>query len=103
MRPYKRCTLKLNSDLIIPSQFFSDRPDKQMLESLFELLSREEGNTDPIFVLSPTSVVHTYCRRHSECGDDNDVKKFVNLLEDRISVALGKDLYKRTNREKVFF
>lgn len=72
-----------------------------MLQSLFAVLEIGQNNPDPIFVLSPTSVVHTYCRNHGDCSENAEVQSFINLLETKILEQFGKNLSVRVNRERV--
>lgn len=79
----------------------SVRPDEQMLQALFSVLEREISNPEPIFILSPTAVVHTYCRNHRDCGENDEVKTYIDFLERNTVEELNKNLLVRTNREKV--
>lgn len=72
-----------------------------MLHALYTVLENEVNNPEPIFILGPTSVVHTFCRNHGDCGDYSVVKDFVGFLEANIIENLQKDLSVRRNREKV--
>lgn len=77
------------------------RPDEQMLQALFTVLEHEIKNPEPIFILSPTAVVHTYCRNHRDCGENDEVKNYIDFLERNTLDELKKNLLVRMNREKV--
>lgn len=72
-----------------------------MLHALFNVLEKEIDNPEPIFILSPTAVVHTYCRNHGDCGENVEVKNYKHFLESKILEQLNKNLLVRANREKV--
>lgn len=75
-----------------------DRPDEQMLRALYTVLEKE--NSEPIFILGPTAVVHTFCRNH-ECTRNEAVEDYVNFLETKILEQLQQDVSARAVREKV--
>lgn len=77
------------------------RPDEEMLESLYQLLEFADRKADPMLVLTPTAVVHTFCRLHSDCGEKEKVQRFVDRLEKSIQKSLESNLLKRSIREKV--
>lgn len=79
------------------------RPDEVMLTALFAILQKEIKSPEPLFILSPTAVVHTYCRNHHDCGESDEVKNYVNFLETNALEGLQKNLSVRANREKVSF
>lgn len=72
-----------------------------MLRALFTVLEAEKNNPEPLFILSPTAVVHTYCRNHGDCEENEEVQKYIEFLESSISEQFDKNLLLRTNREKV--
>lgn len=72
-----------------------------MLRALYSVLQYEVNNPEPIFILSPTAVVHTFCRNHGDCYENEAVKDYVSFLEANILDQLQKDLSVRKNREKV--
>lgn len=73
-----------------------------MLQSLLTVLEAEINNPEPIFVLTPTAVVHTFCRNHGDCGENYVVKSYIDFLETNTLQQLKKNLLIRANREKVF-
>lgn len=72
-----------------------------MLRALLTVLEAEISNPEPIFILSPTAVVHTYCRNHGDCGENYVVKSYIDLLETNALEQLKENLLIRANREKV--
>lgn len=83
------------------SMSFLPRPDNQMLPSLYKMFKTKHTDSDPTFVFAPTAVVHTYCRNHPNCDENEHVQQFVKLLESVTMQYLKKDLSIRANREKV--
>lgn len=81
--------------------FESPRPDEKMLESLYQLLEFADRKPDPMLVLTPTTVVHTFCRLHADCSENEIVKRFIVRLEERVQKSLATNLMKRSNRETV--
>lgn len=79
------------------------RPDEQMLQALYTIIEQDTIDGDPIMVLAPTAVVHTYCRNHDSCHENEQVMQFVQYLEGKIEAYVKTDLSKRANREKVNF
>lgn len=71
-----------------------------MLRSLFTVIENEDIHVDPIFVLGPTAVVHTFCKNH-ECAENNAVLDYVNHLESKVFEHLQRDQSVRVVREKL--
>lgn len=74
-----------------------------MLSALFSVVENEKESSDPIFILSSTAVVHTYCRNHQSCGESEEVQNFINFLETNVLEQIEKNLLIRANREKVCY
>lgn len=94
----------VNNDIAqkwLTSMSFLARPDDQMLASLYNMFEAKYTDSDPTFIFAPTAVVHTYCRNHPDCIENEQIQKFVELLESLTTEYLKKDLLIRTNREKV--
>lgn len=72
-----------------------------MLNALYTMISQDNVNSDPIMILAPTAVVHTFCRNHNNCEENETVQKFVKYLEQNVELNMKKDLAVRVNREKV--
>lgn len=92
---------KKNHKPFINHGFLLRRPDEQMLQSLYTVLETHVNNPEPIFILSPTAVVHTFCRNHRDCGENDFVKTYIDLLEANVLEKLENDLSVRANRENV--
>lgn len=73
-----------------------------MLRALFSVIENNNDSPDPMFILSPTAVVHTYCRNHQNCGENEEVQNYINFLETNVLEQLQKNLLIRANREKVY-
>lgn len=71
-----------------------------MLRALYTVIENEAMNSEPIFILGPTAVVHTFCKMH-ECAENYVVDGYVNFLETKALECLRKDLSIRAVREKV--
>lgn len=56
--------------------------------------------TDPIYILSATSVAHTYCRNHADCDQNAAIKKMVDYLEENILKRINESLPLRAQRDK---
>lgn len=83
------------------SMFYLPRPDKKVIESMFSLIQFYEKEQNPMFVLIPTSVVHTYCRNVGDCKNDYVVMNIVKYLEEIVIANLPKDLSDRKIYEKL--
>lgn len=71
-----------------------------MLAALYNLIQYADNSTDPIYILSTTSVAHTFCRNHPDCGNNAAIQNIVRFLEDGIIQKLDNDISRRNVREK---
>lgn len=71
-----------------------------MLHAFYQLLSYADKLSDPTYVLSATSVAHTFCRNHADCNQNPAIQEIVGYLEDSIIKRLDSNLTIRANREK---
>lgn len=85
----------------LTSMSFLPRPDEQMLQALYTIIKGDTIDADPIIILAPTAVVHTFCRNHDGCQENEHVLKYVDYLEGRIMAYMKRELSTRANREKV--
>jgi Lipoprotein amino terminal region len=95
---------EVNSEIIeewMLSMFYLPRPDSKVIESMFSLMQYYETNQNPMFVLIPTSVTHTYCKHTADCLTDIRVVNVVKYLERIVSENLPKDLNERKTYEKL--
>lgn len=83
------------------SMFYLPRPDQKVIESMFSLIQFYEIDQNPMYVLIPTSVTHTYCRNHGDCRNDVVVMNIVKYLERIVISNLPKDLNDRKTYEKL--
>lgn len=83
------------------SMFYLPRPDQKVIESMFSLIQFYEKEQNPMYVLIPSSVVHTYCRNGADCKHDYVVQNIVRYLEENIIADLPKDLSDRKIYEKL--
>lgn len=83
------------------SMFYLPRPDQNVIESMFSLIQFYETEQNPMFVLIPTSVTHTYCRNNGDCKNDMIVQNIVKYLETIVIENLPKDMSDRKNYEKL--
>lgn len=56
---------------------------------------------DASLVLTPSTVAHTFCRHHGECGETEQIRRIVDFLEREIIKLVASDLTNRHNRDKV--
>lgn len=72
-----------------------------MLDSFHELLEYADSLSDPIYVLSTTSVAHTFCRNYPGCDKYPAIQQIVDYLENSINNNLdNRSLSIRAQREK---
>lgn len=72
-----------------------------MLDSFHDLLEYADSLSDPIYVLSTTSVAHTFCRNHPDCDKYDGIQEIVGYLENSINNKLDNgSLSVRAQREK---
>ncbi|XP_053697453.1 uncharacterized protein LOC128744450 [Sabethes cyaneus] len=57
------------------------RPDEEVLEAMLELLEYGKENGEKSYILSATSVVHTFCAVHADCTNNDAVQSIVQFLE----------------------
>lgn len=83
------------------SMFYLPRPDQKVIESMFSLIQFYEIEQNPMFVLIPTSVTHTYCRNNGNCKNDMIVQNIVKYLEKIVVNNLPMDMSDRKVYEKL--
>lgn len=82
------------------SMFYLPRPEESTIETMFSLIQHYEENQKPIFVLIPSSVVHTFCK-FNECRNLAIVMNVVKYLEGMAVKALAGDFNDRTNYQNL--
>lgn len=83
------------------SMFYLPRPDEKIIEAMFSLIQHYENEPNPMFILIPSSVVHTFCRNMGDCKDSVVVSNIVKYLEGIVSNNLARDLSDRKLFEKL--
>lgn len=81
------------------SLFYLPTPEEESIEAMFSLIQHRNNNRNPMFVLIPTSVVHTYCAANINCNEKSSVMKIIKHLEGIAVKNLAEDLKVRTSYE----
>ncbi|XP_005177435.1 apolipophorins [Musca domestica] len=83
------------------SMSFIQRPDETTLDTFFTILefSRKKANAE--YTLGASAVVHNYCKHHENCGQNNKIKRIVNLLETEFLSLFNMFKGERRNRERM--
>lgn len=96
-------TIKLTpeiEEIWMNSIFYLPRPEESTLTSMFDLIQHYEVDKNPIFVLIPTAVVHTFCK-FNECRNYSIVMNIVRYLEELAANLSGEDLNDKQNNERL--
>lgn len=83
------------------SMFYLPRPDQKVIESMFSLIQHYEEESNPMYILIPTSVTHTFCRNIVDCRENYVVMNIVKYLEGIVIENLSKDLADKKVYEKL--
>lgn len=81
------------------SLFYLPTPEEETIDAMFSLIQHRNINRNPMFVLIPTSVVHTYCAANINCNEMGSVMKIIKYLEGVAVKSLAGDLSVRTEYE----
>lgn len=73
------------------SIFYLPRPEESTITSMFSLMQHYEVNLNPIFILIPSAVVHTFCKSN-DCRNYAIVMNSVKYLEEKATDRLRGDL-----------
>lgn len=84
------------------SLFYLPNPEEPVIDAMFSLLEHRDIDRDPVFVLVPTSVVHTHCKQFKNCENKASVQRIVKYLEQTVLKNLAEDLNKQKVYEDVF-
>lgn len=68
-------------DIWLNSMFFLPRPEESTINTMFDLIQYYHVNQNPMFVLIPSSVTHTFCKFNSDCKNVAAVMNIVKYLE----------------------
>ncbi|XP_050528812.1 uncharacterized protein LOC126898616 isoform X2 [Daktulosphaira vitifoliae] len=71
-----------------------DRPDIQVVHEISQLIY--EKNVSPNTLLSITSLIHTYCRKNSDCTEDIKLLSNVAFIEEKIK----QNVFIHNNRQE---
>lgn len=82
------------------SIFYLPRPEESTLATMFSFIQHYEVDKNPIFVLIPTSVVHTFCK-FNDCQSVSVVMNIVRYLEELAMKSAAADLSDKTNNERL--
>uniref|UniRef100_W4VR36 Putative lipoprotein n=1 Tax=Corethrella appendiculata TaxID=1370023 RepID=W4VR36_9DIPT len=107
-------SVKLMKDQIVNKQISKDvtqqwlesfayirRPDTEMLESMFELIQYGNSISNFNFILTATSVVHTYCKQLYDCSAVEEVQQIVEYLERNLQETLTINPLDRKTKENI--
>lgn len=72
------------NDWIITFALFP-RPDHEIIKALSQLLDFQHQIPDVQFILSYSTIIHTYCRNNDNCIDLEEVDTFLSHLQQKIS------------------
>lgn len=81
------------------SLFYLPTPEEESIDAMFSLIQHRNDNRNPMFVLIPTSVVHTYCAANINCNEKSSVMKIIKHLEGVAVKNLAEVLKVRTSYE----
>ncbi|XP_053663269.1 uncharacterized protein LOC128712401 [Anopheles marshallii] len=81
------------------------RPNEEVLEVMKELIEYGKESGNQTYLLSATAVVHTFCKIHADCAEEEVVQAIVQNLEEELLDTLqdaGSDLvHNRRKHERV--
>lgn len=83
------------------SMFYLPRPEISTIDTMFSLIQHYEVKQNPIFVLIPSAVTHTYCKYNSECRNVVVVMNIVKYLEGIATKNLAGDMNDRKTYENL--
>lgn len=72
------------NDWIITFALFP-QPDHETIKALSQLLDFQHQIPDVQFILSYSTIIHTYCRDNDNCIDLEEVDTFLSYLQQKIS------------------
>lgn len=83
------------------SMFYLPRPEVSTVNTMFSLIQHYEVKQNPIFVLIPSAVTHTYCKYNNDCRNVVVVMNIVKYLEGIATKNLAGDLNDRRTYENL--
>lgn len=82
------------------SIFYLPRPEESTITSIFSLMQHYEVNHNPIFILIPSAVVHTFCK-FNDCKNYAIVMNSIKYLEGIANDKLRGDLSDKQTYESL--
>ena len=76
----KELTSEIKESWMI-SMFYLPRPDVKIIETMFSLMQFYEKEPNPMYILVPSSVAHTFCRNNYNCRENYIIQNIVKYLE----------------------
>lgn len=83
------------------SMFYLPRPEVSTINTMFSLIQHYEVKQNPIFVLIPSAVTHTFCKYNSDCKNVVVVMNIVKFLEGIATKSLDGELSDRKTYENL--
>lgn len=86
-------------EIWMTSMFYLPRPEESTLTTMFSLIQHYETKKNPSFVLIPSSVVHTFCKHHSDCRSVVIVMNIVKYLEGMVEKSIAENQSDKSTQE----
>lgn len=83
------------------SMFYLPRPDNKIIETMFSLIQHYEKEPNPMYILIPSAVAHTYCKNHYNCFENYVIQNIVKYLEGIVTRNIAGDLGDKVIYKKV--
>ncbi|KAL0271734.1 UNVERIFIED_CONTAM: hypothetical protein PYX00_008731 [Menopon gallinae] len=77
------------------------KPNEETLELILPLIYHPKAQNDSQYLLSVSTLFHSYCREHPDCLKDHVVHKFSNYLEKEIDSGCSQTHQKRHVQDKL--
>ena len=83
------------------SMFYLPRPDSKIIETMFSLIQFYEQEPNPMYILIPSSVAHTYCENQHNCLENYVIQNIIKYLEKMVTNNTAGDLTDKTIYDKL--
>ena len=87
--------------IFLNSMFYLPRPEESTVKTMFDLIEHFEVKPNPIYVLIPSSVTHTFCSFNSDCKNVAIVMDIVKRLEGIAKVNIAGSLDNKRTYENL--
>lgn len=77
------------------------KPNEETLGLILPLIYHPKAQNDSRYLLSVSTLFHSYCREHPDCLKNQVVHKFSNYLEKEIDSGCSQNHQKRYLQDKV--